>query len=116
MNDDVKESVELVLSRERMALGELDDDHIEPLGGTSQLHNALREAQKMIGAFTAPDLAGRLQLKLPGLHERSNQLIAAGVLTREDDLQPSAASGARTGPASGRRQGRVPPGHWPVLA
>jgi DNA-binding MarR family transcriptional regulator len=93
MNEDVKESVELVLEREKMVLGELNDDQIELLGGSSQLHDTLREAQKMGGAFTAPDLAERLQLKLPALHQRLNQLIEAGVLAREDD--PTAKRGKR---------------------
>jgi DNA-binding MarR family transcriptional regulator len=92
MNEDVKESIELVLQREKMALGELDAGQIDLLGGSSQLHETLREAQKM-GTFTAPDLAGRLKLKLPALHQRLNQLIEAGVLSREDD--PTATRGKR---------------------
>jgi len=92
MNEDVRESVELVLQRERMALGELEHDQIELLGGSSQLHETLREAQKM-GTFTAPDLAERLNLKLPALHQRLSQLLEAGVLSREDD--PTATRGKR---------------------
>src|SRR5579875_260314 len=37
MNEDVKESVELVLGREKMALGELDHGQIGLLGGSSHL-------------------------------------------------------------------------------
>ena len=92
MNDDVKESVELVLEREKMALGQLDQNRVQLLGGSRQLRETLREAQE-IGTFTAPDLAERLQLKLPALHQRLNQLIEAGVLTKEDD--PTATRGKR---------------------
>lgn len=92
MNEDVKESVELVLQREKMALGELDRNQVTLLGGSHQLHETLREAQKM-GTFTAPDLANKLKLKLPALHQRLNQLIEAGVLSRADD--PTATRGKR---------------------
>lgn len=92
MNEDVRESVELILAREKMALGELDHGQIGLLGGSSHLHETLHEAQKM-GSFTAPDLAERLELKLPALHQRLNQLIEAGVLARQDD--PTATRGKR---------------------
>ncbi len=92
MNDDVKESLELVLHRQKMTLGALEDDKIELLGGSTQLAETLSEAQRM-GTFTAPDLAERLKLKLPALHQRLNALREAGVLSRAED--PTATRGKR---------------------
>jgi len=92
MNEDVKESVELVLERLKMILGYLDNEQIELLGGSKQLAETLREAQEL-GSFTVPQLAERLELKLPALHQRLNQLLEAGVLSREDD--PTATRGKR---------------------
>lgn len=84
MNDDVRESAELVLERLKMVLGALDQDEIELLGGSKHLQDTMRAAQQL-GVFTAPDLARELELKLPALHQRLNQLVEAGVLTRQDD-------------------------------
>ena len=92
MNEDVRESVELVLKHEKMVLGSLEDNHIDLLGGSEHLSDTLREAQKL-GTFTAPELAKRLSVKLPALHQRLNQLAEAGLLTREDD--PTATRGKR---------------------
>ena len=91
-NEDVRESIELVLDRLKMTLGTLDGKQISLLGGSKQLEATLREAQKL-GTFTAPDLAERLEMKLPALHQRLNQLLEAGVLIREDD--PTATRGKR---------------------
>ncbi|MGO9751978.1 MAG: hypothetical protein ACLP8S_16205 [Solirubrobacteraceae bacterium] len=93
MNDDVRESAELVLERLKMVLGQLENDQIELLGGARHLQDTIRAAQKL-GAFTAPDLAAELELKLPALHQRLVQLVEAGVLSREDD--PTATRGKRS--------------------
>jgi Mn-dependent DtxR family transcriptional regulator len=92
MNEDVLESAELVLDRLKMTLGTLDHGQIKLLGGSQHLQDTIRAAQKL-GTFTAPDLAEQLKIKLPALHQRLNQLIKAGVLTREDD--PTATRGKR---------------------
>jgi DNA-binding MarR family transcriptional regulator len=92
MNEDVQESVELVLKHEKMVLGSLEENHIDLLGGSEHLSETLREAQKL-GKFTAPELAKRLKVKLPALHQRLNQLAEAGLLMREDD--PTATRGKR---------------------
>ena len=92
MNEDVAESAELVLDRLKMTLGTLDDGQIKLLGGSQQLQDTIKAAQQL-GTFTAPDLAEQLEIKLPALHQRLNQLIEAGVLTREDD--PTATRGKR---------------------
>jgi hypothetical protein len=92
MNEDVKESMELVLHRQKMSITALEGDHIELLGGSTQLIETLREAQRM-GTFTAPDLADRLKIKLPALHQRLKALVEAGAVSREDD--PTATRGKR---------------------
>lgn len=92
MNEDVRESVELVLKHDKMVLGSLDGDQVNLVGGSEHLSDTLREAQKL-GTFTASELAERLKIKLPALHQRLNQLIEAGLLTREDD--PTATRGKR---------------------
>ncbi len=92
MNEDVRESIELVLKHEKMVLGSLEKNHIDLLGGSEHLSATLHEAQKL-GTFTAPELAERLKVKLPALHQRLNQLTEAGLLTREDD--PTATRGRR---------------------
>ncbi|MEN3283028.1 MAG: hypothetical protein V7607_4168 [Solirubrobacteraceae bacterium] len=81
-NEDVRESLEIVLDRAKMYLASLDGDALELLGATSQLLETLEEAQRE-GTFTAPDLAERLEMKLPAVHQRLNLLVQAGVLARE---------------------------------
>jgi hypothetical protein len=92
-NEDVKESIEMVLARQKLSLAALAKDQIALLGGSSQLAETLREAQKS-GVFTAPDLSKRLRLKLPALHQRLNELVKSGAITREDD--PTALRGKRS--------------------
>jgi hypothetical protein len=91
-NEDVKESLEMVLTRQRLPLAALDDGRIELLGGSKHLSETLDEARRM-GTSTAPELAERLKLKLPALHQRLNALVEAGAIMREDD--PTATRGKR---------------------
>jgi hypothetical protein len=93
-NEDVGESLEMVLQRHKMALGSVDGDNLTLLGGSPQLIETLLEAQRAGGRFTAPDLADRLKMKLPALHQRLNALSDAGVVAREDD--PTATRGKRS--------------------
>jgi hypothetical protein len=93
MNDDVRESAGLVLERLKMVLGVLENDEIELLGGSEHLQDTIKAAQQL-EVFTAPDLARELELKLPALHQRLNQLVEAGVLSRQDD--PTAKRGKRS--------------------
>ena len=81
-----------MLKHEKMVLGSLEENQIDLLGGSKHLSDTLREAQKL-GTFTAPELAERLKVKLPALHQRMNQLAEAGLLKREDD--PTATRGKR---------------------
>ena len=62
-------------------LANLEDDQIKLLGGSRQLKETLREAQRM-GEFSAPELAERLQIKLPALHQRLQALLEAGAVGR----------------------------------
>ena len=92
MNADVSDTMGLVLERRNMALGVLDDEQLELLGGGLRLQETLTAAQEL-GTFTAAELAERLQQKLPNLHQRLAQLQQAGVLSSEDD--PTARRGRR---------------------
>lgn len=81
MNEDVRDTLELVLERRDIALTVLSGEALEILGGRQHLEETLAEAQKL-GAFTAKELAERLELKLPNLHQRLTQLEAAGAVSR----------------------------------
>jgi hypothetical protein len=84
MNDDVKESLQMVVERRKMAIATLENRQIKLLGGTRQLRETLSEAQKM-GEFSAPELAERLEIKLPALHQRLQALLETGALGRSSD-------------------------------
>lgn len=84
MNDDVRESLEMVLERRKLALATLQDRQIKLLGGSRQLQETLREAQKL-GTFNAPDLAERLEVKLPALHQRLQALLETGAVSRTSE-------------------------------
>lgn len=84
MNEDVAETVRLVLEHGRLMLAHLADGNIELLGGNRHLEETLDVAQKL-GSFTAPELASELDVKLPNLHQRLNALLGAGALLRERD-------------------------------
>lgn len=86
-NEDVRESLVMVLERRKAVLAEITDEHVALLGGNAQLQVTLDEAAKM-QAFTSPELAEHLRLKLPALHQRLNALRAAGAIVRERDPQP----------------------------
>lgn len=83
-NEDVRETLEMVLERRKMALAALEGDQIKLLGGSRHLAETMNAAQEL-GAFSAPDLAERLKVKLPNLHQRLQALMEAGALTREED-------------------------------
>jgi hypothetical protein len=91
-NEDVKESIEIVLGRQKMTLAALEGEQISLLGGSTHLAETLREAQEL-REFTAPKLAERLQMKLPAVHARLNALAESGAIAREDD--PTAKRGKR---------------------
>jgi len=81
LNEDVHDTLELVLERRDMALTALTGDALHLIGGRQHLEETLAEAQEL-GTFTAGELAERLGLKLPNLHQRLVQLQAAGAVVR----------------------------------
>ena len=91
-NEDVADSLELVLDKHKMALATVKDDQLELLGGSAQLKTTLKAAQQM-GSFSAADLAKELEVKLPNLHQRLKGLMEAGAVAREPD--ESATRGKR---------------------
>jgi hypothetical protein len=84
MNDDVKESLQMVVERRKLAIATLEDRQIKLLGGSRQLRETLREAQSM-GEFSAPELAERLEIKLPALHQRLQALLETGAVGRSSE-------------------------------
>jgi hypothetical protein len=84
VNDDVCESLQMVLERRKLVLATLKKDKVELLGGAEQLEQTLREAVDL-GVFTAPELAERLAIKLPALHQRLRALTDAGAIARQPD-------------------------------
>lgn len=84
MNEEVHESLELIAGKRGVAIAELSDKQIELIGGKKQLDETLKAAQEL-GEFTAPELAEKLKIKLPALHQRLQDLMEAGVVTREPD-------------------------------
>jgi DNA-binding MarR family transcriptional regulator len=83
-NEDIQDTLELVLERRGMALTGLNDKKLQVLGGKKHLEETLAEAQRL-GTFTATELAERLKLKVPNLHQRLTQLQAAGAITSKPD-------------------------------
>ncbi len=93
LNDDLRETMQLVLDARKMSLTAVSDHKLELLGGREHLDETLAEAQAL-GTFTAAELAQRLQLKLPNLHQRLSQLQAAGAVARVE--APAGRSGRAT--------------------
>jgi DNA-binding MarR family transcriptional regulator len=83
-NEDVKESLALVLERQKLVMAALENDSIDLLGGTAQLRETLSAAREL-EVFTAPELADRLRMKLPAVHQRLKTLTDAGAVAREPD-------------------------------
>jgi hypothetical protein len=81
LNEDVRETLLLVLESRDMSLTVFDDDALELLGGRRHLEETLEAAQEL-GTFTAAELAAQLRVKLPNLHHRLNELRAAGAVAR----------------------------------
>ena len=97
-NEDVADSLELVLDKHKMALATVRDDQLELLGGSAQLKTTLAAAQQM-GSFSAADLAKELEVKLPSLHQRLKGLMEAGAVAREPDESATRGKKHRYGAA-----------------
>lgn len=81
LNEDVRDTLDLVLERRDMTLTLLTDAELHVVGGRQHLDETLAQAVQL-GTFTASELADRLELKLPNLHQRLAQLQAAGAVAR----------------------------------
>ena len=92
LDEDVLDTLGLVAERLGATLTVLEGEKLQVLGGRRFLEETLAAAQEL-GEFTATELAERLELKLPNLHQRLTQLQAAGAITRTDD--PTAQRGRR---------------------
>jgi hypothetical protein len=86
LNEDIADTMTLVLERREASLAALDEEKLEILGGRPHLEETLDAAQRL-GTFTAAELAQLLEQKLPNLHQRLAQLQAAGALTRSEDQE-----------------------------
>jgi len=84
LDDEVRESLDLIFEKRQLRMAVLNNEQIELLGGTQQLQETLAAAQRL-GSFTAPDLAEELKIKLPSLHQRLAALLEAGAITRAPD-------------------------------
>lgn len=81
LNEDVRDTLALVLERREMTLTELKEGKLQLIGGREHLEQTLGAAQEL-ETFTAAELAVQLELKLPNLHQRLVALQAAGAVVR----------------------------------
>ncbi len=94
LDDDLRETLQIVLDRNKMSLAERRQGRLALLTAVPHLAETLDAAQELGREyFTAPQLADRLELKLPNVNQRLTQLVEAGALARE--LDPEAPRGKR---------------------
>ena len=85
LNDDVAETLALVLERRKQTLAFRRGTKVELLKPEQHLVETLREAQSL-KRFTAGDLATRLDINPTAAHQRLQPLLAAGVVARDFGL------------------------------
>lgn len=85
VNQDVAESFAMVLSRRKLMMAEVQREQVSLLGAPEQLQETLDAAVAIGATFTAPELADRLAIKLPALHQRLKALADSGVVARKVD-------------------------------
>lgn len=83
LNEDIAETLALVLERRKTTLAYRVGDQVELLKAAPHLAETLREAQKL-RSFTVNDLAEQLDLKPTAVHQRLRALLASGAVARED--------------------------------
>jgi STAS-like domain of unknown function (DUF4325) len=94
LDEDKRETLEIVLERNKMSIAELRDGRLQLLTAVPHLADTLDAAQNFdTEYFTAPKLADSLELKLPNANQRLAQLVQAGAVWREPD--PDASRGKR---------------------
>jgi DNA-binding MarR family transcriptional regulator len=88
--EDVLDALTLVLNNNKMTLARLEEDHktVNLLGGAAHLRETL-DAARELGEFRVPDLAERLKLKMPAMHQRLQALLDAGAVTRVPSPTPT---------------------------
>lgn len=107
LDDDLRETLQIVLERNKMSLAELREGRLELLTAAPHLAETLDAAQELgTEYFTATQLADRLELKLPNANQRLTQLVQAGALAREPD--PGAARGKRYRYSARQLGARIP--------
>lgn len=107
LDDDLRETLQIVLERNKMSLAELRDGRLELLTAVPHLRATLAAADELgTEYFTAPQLADRLELKLPNVNQRLTQLVQAGALAREPD--PDAVRGKRYRYSTRKLGARIP--------
>ena len=85
MNEDVAETLTLVLERRKQTLAYRHGDTVELLNELApHLTEILREAQRL-RHFTVTELAERLKIEPNTLHGRLRRLLESGVVARERD-------------------------------
>ncbi len=81
LNEDVEDTLTLVLERLNMMLVTSEKGTLKLIGGKAHLTATLKAAQEL-EVFTAAELAEQLELKLPNLHQRLVTLQEAGAVVR----------------------------------
>ncbi len=81
LNEDVQDTLALVLERRDMTLVAVEKGTLRLIGGRAHLEETLKVAQEL-EVFTAAELAEQLKLKLPNLHQRLVALEATGGVVR----------------------------------
>jgi DNA-binding MarR family transcriptional regulator len=81
LNEDVEDTLTLVLERLNMMLVTSEKGTLKLIGGKAHLTTTLKAAQEL-EVFTAAELAAQLELKLPNLHQRLITLQEAGAVVR----------------------------------
>jgi hypothetical protein len=84
LNDDLAETIGLVLERRKETLAYRRGNQVELLKSAPHLAQTLREAQSL-KRFTVNELAERLEIKPTAVHQRLQPLLASGAVAR--DLQ-----------------------------
>ena len=84
LNDDVAETLSLVLEQRKETLAFRRGGDVELLKPDQHLVETLREAQSL-KRFTAGDLAARLDINPTAVHQRLQPLLAGGVVARDRD-------------------------------
>lgn len=87
MNDDVAETLSLVLERRKATLAYHRRDQVELMNEVApHLGQLLREAQRLRRPFTVTELAERIGVAPNTLHGRLKPLLESGAAARERDV------------------------------